>query len=89
MDIVMWMLTGAVLGWAAYSYLSLNEERGLVISIIIGAAGGLIGGKVMAPMFSAPAAVAGEFSVATVFFAAGIAAAALAAGNLVEKRWGV
>ena len=92
MDIVTWMLAGAGLGWITFSYLSLNAERGLIVSIIIGAVGGLIGGKLIAPMFtSASTAAAGqaELSIATVFFAGAAAAAALAAGNLVHKRWGV
>lgn len=89
MDIVMWMLTGAGLGWLAYSYLGLNAERGLMVSMIIGAVGGVIGGEMIAPLFSAPAAAADEANLATVFFAAAVAAGALAAGNLVHRRWGV
>lgn len=85
----MWMLTGAAVGWVAYSYLGLNEARGLVVSIVIGAVGGIIGGKLIAPLFSSPAAATGEASLATVLFAAGVAVAALAAGNLVHKRWGI
>lgn len=92
MDIVTWMLAGAVLGWIAYSYLRLNEERGLVVSIIIGAVGGVIGGQLIAPIFTSASTAApgqGELTIATVFFAGAAAAAALAAGNLVHKRWRV
>ena len=92
MDIVTWMLAGAALGWITFSYLSLNEERGLIASIVLGAIGGVIGGKLIAPMFTSPATAAaaqGELSIATVFFAGAVAAAALAAGNVVHKRWGV
>lgn len=75
-----------------YAYLDLNRERGLIVSIVIGAIGGVIGGKLIAPMFTSPAAAAaaqGEVSMATVIFAGVAAAAALAAGNVVHKRWGV
>ena len=89
MDIVMWMATGAVLGWVGCSYLGYNEERGTVISLIIGAMGGFMGGKMIAPLFATAAAVPGEFSASALFFAAGAAAAFLALGNLVYKRWGV
>lgn len=89
MNIVMWILAGGILGWVGYSHLGFNEERGMVVSIIIGAVGGLLGGKMIAPMFTAAAAIPGDFSASALFFAAGVAAALLAAGNLVSKRWNV
>ncbi len=59
------------------------------VSILIGAVGGFFGGKMVAPMFIAAAAVPGDFSSPALFFAAAGAAAFLAVGNLVYSRWGV
>lgn len=89
MNIVMWILAGGILGWVGYSFLAFNEERGMMVSIIIGGVGGFLGGKMIAPMFTAVAAVPADFSAAALFFAAGVAAAFLAVGNLVYNRWGV
>jgi uncharacterized membrane protein YeaQ/YmgE (transglycosylase-associated protein family) len=89
MNIVMWMLAGGILGWVGYSFLKFNEERGKIVSIIIGTVGGLLGGKIIAPMFITAAAVPDDFSVSALFFAAAVAAAFLAVGNLVHNRWGV
>ena len=89
MNIVLWMLAGSALGWVGYSFLRFNEERGLMVSVIIGAVGGIVGGKLIAPMFTAAAAVPGDFSSSALVFAAAVAAASLAAGNLVYNRWGV
>lgn len=89
MNIVIWMLAGGVLGWVGYAFLGFNEERGRMVSIIIGAAGGITGGKLIAPMFISAAAVPADFSMPALFFAAAAAAAFLAAGNLVYNRWGV
>jgi uncharacterized membrane protein YeaQ/YmgE (transglycosylase-associated protein family) len=89
MDIVTWMLIGAIVGWAGYAYLDFNAERGALVSIVIGALGGFIGGKVIAPMFTAGALAAGDFSAPALLFAAAVAAAFLAAGNLIYKRWRV
>ena len=89
MNIVMWMLAGGILGWVGCAFLGFNEERGMVVSVIIGTAGGLFGGKLIAPMFTAAAAVPEAFSLSALFFAAAVAAAFLAVGNLVGKRWGV
>lgn len=88
MNTVLWLALGAVLGWAAFSALDLNLQRGRIISIVIGAMGGMLGGKVIAPMFLG-AAVPEEFSFVALLFAAFAAAACLALGNLVQNRWGI
>ena len=87
MNIVIWMLAGAALGWIAYSFLGLSQVRGQMVSIVVGAIAGIMGGKLLAPMFIA--AVPGEFSMATLMVAAGVAVAVLYAGNFIENRWGV
>ena len=88
MNIALCMLAGGILGWLGYTYLGYNEKRGRIMSIVIGATGGFFGGKMLAPMFTA-AAAPGDVSVGALFFAAAVAAAFLAIGNLVENRWGV
>ena len=89
MDIVLWMLTGGVLGWVGCSYLHFNEDRGVAVSVLIGALGGFLGGAIVAPIFSAAAAGPGDFSVFALFYAAAGAAAFLVLGNMVHDRWGV
>ena len=89
MDIVVWMLTGSVLGWVGCSYLRFNEGRGVAFSVIIGAMGGFLGGSIVAPIFTAAAEVPGDFSVFALFYAAAVAAALLVLGNMVYERWGV
>jgi uncharacterized membrane protein YeaQ/YmgE (transglycosylase-associated protein family) len=89
MNIVVWMLAGGILGWVGCAFLGFNEERGMVVSVIIGTVGGLFGGKLIAPMFTAAAAVPEAFSLSALLFAAAVAAAFVAVGNLVGKRWGV
>ena len=88
MNIVVWMLAGATLGWAAYLFLGFNEARGRAFSIVVAAIGGYFGGQVVAPLFTA-AALPGDFSLSALLFAAAVAAAFLAVGDLVGKRWGV
>ena len=88
MELVLWLAAGAALGWLAITKLGFNEDRGTIVSIIIGAAGGVAGGKLLAPMFGA-AAVPGEFSMAALVVVLATAAACLALGNLVHNRFGV
>jgi len=89
MNIVMWILAGALLGWIAFAVLGYNKERGVKISVMIGAAGGFVGGKLIAPMFSEAAAVPGNFNGSELFFAAAAAAVFLFVANLVHNRWSV
>jgi uncharacterized membrane protein YeaQ/YmgE (transglycosylase-associated protein family) len=89
MNIAMWVLAGGILGWAGFTYLGFNQNRNVVVASIIGAAGGFIGGNLIAPMFLAAAAQPAAFSMPALFFAAAVAAGFLFVGNLVSDRWGV
>jgi uncharacterized membrane protein YeaQ/YmgE (transglycosylase-associated protein family) len=88
MNIAIWMLSGALVGWLGYSVLGFNEARGKMVSIVIGAIGGMVGGNLVAPMFITSSAP-NEFSFPALVFAAAIAAAVIAIGNLMHNRWGV
>ena len=88
MNIAIWILAGGILGWVGQAFMGYNAERAKVVPILIGAAGGFFGGKVIAPMFTA-VAVPVNFSLAALVFAAIVAAAFLAASNFAYDRWGV
>jgi len=89
MNIAMWVLAGGILGWIGYAYLKVNEDRGLVISIIIGVVGGFFGGNVLAPMLGTVVDTPNDFSLFAMAVALASAAGCLAIGNLVSNRYGV
>ncbi|HEX7811481.1 MAG TPA: hypothetical protein VF460_06195 [Burkholderiales bacterium] len=89
MNIFLWVLAGGILGWIAFAFWKFNEERGPIVSVIIGAAGGLFGGHVVAPVFLAASRLPGSFSSAALFFAAAAAATFLFVGSMIYDRWGV
>lgn len=89
MNILMWVLAGAMLGWIGFTILRANADRGLLISILIGAVGGLFGGNVLAPMLGAATDTPNDFSLISMVIALASAAACLAIGNLVSNRFGV
>ena len=84
MDPLLWMLTGGVIGWIGYAFLGANEGRGLQVSIVLGAAGALIGGEMMPPALGGGTP---GFSTQTLLFAGAVATAFLAVGNLLPARW--
>jgi uncharacterized membrane protein YeaQ/YmgE (transglycosylase-associated protein family) len=88
MNVALSMLAGAMLGWIGFSVLGLNEARGRMVSIVIGALGGIIGGKMVAPIFVTVGS-GGEFSMSALLIGAIVAAAFLAIGNVVKNTWGV
>jgi uncharacterized membrane protein YeaQ/YmgE (transglycosylase-associated protein family) len=90
MNIMISLLAGGAIGWVGYSYVRFNEDRGLIISIIIGVIGGFLGGNILAPiMFGAVNDAAITFSVFSMAFALTSAAACLAVGNVMSNRYGV
>lgn len=44
MNIIVWILFGALAGWIASLIMSTNEEQGMLKNIIIGIGGALVGG---------------------------------------------
>ena len=89
MNIAMWVLAGGIAGWLGYTLLKLNEDRGLIISIIIGVVGGFFGGNVLAPMLGAVTDTPNTFNMFSMVVALASAAGCLAIGNLVSSRFGV
>lgn len=87
-NIVLWGLAGGIVGWIGFALIRVNEERGLLASVIIGMVGGFMGGNILAPMFHAGAVSAAEFNPFALFVAFASAAAALTISNMVHKRFG-
>jgi uncharacterized membrane protein YeaQ/YmgE (transglycosylase-associated protein family) len=88
-NLFIWMLAGAALGWATFAFLDFSEGRGKMASVVVGGFGGVLGGKMIAPMLTAPAAVAGGFSMSALVIAAVVASVILVVANLINKRWGI
>lgn len=89
MNIAMWVLAGGVLGWIGFAMLDVNRERGMIVSVVIGALGGFFGGNVLAPMLGAVTDTPNDFSMYSLVIAMTSAAACLAIGNLVSNRYSV
>lgn len=89
MNVAMWVLAGATLGWLGFAYFKGNRDLGLATSVIIGAVGGFFGGNVLAPMLGAVTDTPNIFNLFSMGVALGSAAACLALGNLMSRRFGM
>jgi uncharacterized membrane protein YeaQ/YmgE (transglycosylase-associated protein family) len=89
MDTLVYIAVGGLLGWLSYSYWRFNTERGAIVSMVLGAAGALIGTQALAPMFLSAASAPGEVSLPLVVLAVGAAAALIAASDMLHQHFGV
>lgn len=44
MNILIWILFGAIVGWIASLIMSTDQEQGMVMNILVGIGGALVGG---------------------------------------------
>ena len=88
MNIAMWILAGGMLGWLGFPFiLRANAKRGTMLSMIIGAVGGLCGGTVLAPMLGAVKYTPNDFSLFSLGIALGSAGGCLIIWELVSSRY--
>jgi uncharacterized membrane protein YeaQ/YmgE (transglycosylase-associated protein family) len=88
-NIILWAVAGGAAGWIGYSFMNLNEKRGVMLSIAIGMFGGFLGGKLVAPLIGAGGAVSpDDFSPFPLFMALASAAAVLIISSMIHKRFG-
>ncbi len=88
MNIIIWVAAGGILGWIALKFLHANKGRGMPLSIVIGMAGGFLGGSMLTPLFSDLSANPGAFSPFSLFLAVIGAAACLTISNMIARRYG-
>jgi len=78
-----------VIGWLAFSYLRFNPRRGLPLSIIIGTAGGVMGGALVAPLLGAVPVDPGDLNPLSIFVALVSALGCLTVTDMIYRRFGV
>lgn len=89
MNLALWILGGAALGWAGVAYFNINQTRGIAIAAVIGALGGFIGGNELAPMLGAVTDTPNVFNLFSMSVALASAAGCLAVSHLVSRHYGV
>lgn len=88
MNVVLWLLAGAAVGWIACSAMNMNVHRGLIISAIIGVAGAFFGGHVLSPIFGT-IEEAGGFNPMALLMAVVGAIACVTVSDMMYERFGV
>ena len=89
MNTGIWLVAGCMVAWLAFSTLRINLARGLLLSLVIGAAGAYLGGAVVAPAIGNSQIGADEFNPFALLVAFAVAAAAVIVSDMVQKRYGL
>lgn len=63
MNYVIWILLGGAIGWSASLIMETNGEQHMIRNPVVGIAGALLGGWLIAPLFEVISSNDGEFSV--------------------------
>lgn len=70
-NIMIWIVAGALLGWAASILLRTDNNQGLLPDILVGLLGACMGGFFLSPLFNVGTINDGRFSVPALLVSAG------------------
>jgi len=51
MNLVLWLIAGAVIGWIASRIMGTNSQQGLFLDILVGIVGAVLAGWFLSPLF--------------------------------------
>lgn len=87
MNIIIYLIAGALVGWLASVIMHTNGRQGLLQDIIVGVVGAFLAGYFLTPVFGvAPVSVGGSFSVPALLVSLGGAIILLAIIRLFRQR---
>lgn len=63
LNFIIWIIVGALIGWAASIIMRTNNHQGLISDILVGIVGAFMGGFFLSPLFGIGTINNGDFSV--------------------------
>jgi uncharacterized membrane protein YeaQ/YmgE (transglycosylase-associated protein family) len=63
MNIVIWLVVGGLVGWAASVFMGTNGRQGIVLNVVVGLLGAVVGGWLLEGVFRSGSINQGDFSV--------------------------
>src|SRR4026207_988007 len=63
MNIIIWLIAGAVVGYVASLIMKTNGQQGLILDIVVGVVGAFIAGYFLSPLFGVSTINQNNFSV--------------------------
>jgi uncharacterized membrane protein YeaQ/YmgE (transglycosylase-associated protein family) len=87
-NFILWIIAGALIGWAASIVMRTNNRQGLIADIIVGIVGAFVGGYFLSPMFNVGTINEGDFSIPALLVSLGGAVILLAISKLFRNIGG-
>ena len=63
LNFILWIIVGALIGWAASIIMRTNNRQGLISDILVGIVGAFVGGYLLSPLFNVGTINDGNFSI--------------------------
>ncbi len=87
-NFLIWIIAGALVGWAASVIMKTNRQQGLIADIIVGIVGAFVGGYFLSPLFNISTINEGNFSIPALLVSLGGAVILLAISKLFRNVGG-
>ena len=84
-NFLLWIIVGAVIGWAASVIMKTNNRQGLIADIFVGIVGAFLGGYFLTPLFNVTTINEGNFSIPALLVSLGGAIILLAISKLFRN----
>jgi uncharacterized membrane protein YeaQ/YmgE (transglycosylase-associated protein family) len=85
MNLVLWLIAGAAVGWVASNIMRTNSQQGLLLDIIVGIAGAFVAGYFLTPLFGISTINQNNFSLPALLVSLLGAVLLLAVVNLFRR----
>lgn len=63
MNLVLWLIVGALVGWAASLLMRTDAQQGIVLNVVVGVVGAALAGFFVSPLLGLPTLSEGVFSL--------------------------
>ena len=63
MNLILWLIAGAVIGYVASRIMGTNSQQGLLLDIVVGGVGALLAGWFLTPLFGIATINQNDFSL--------------------------
>lgn len=85
MNLIIWLIAGAVVGWVASNIMGTNRRQGLVMDIVVGIVGAFIAGYFLSPYFGIATINQRDFSLPALLLSLGGAVVLLAVVKALRR----
>jgi uncharacterized membrane protein YeaQ/YmgE (transglycosylase-associated protein family) len=85
MNIIIWLIVGAIVGYVAGTIMRTNSQQGLLLDIVVGIVGAFVAGYFLSPIFGVGTINQNNFSLPALLVSLGGAVILLAVVNLFSR----